>query len=207
MSRRLLAPFRVLSSLGAALMVAAVPFKYSGNSLEMLWLAGGEAFLLAGIFTRERLFRGFGLIISSLVALYVLAVRITPMLQEVMNSQPHYHLQLGIVLAVIAAVLYVNAQIFRRLWPDLFQEELESQALRALSFGASAFAVCAVYALVADNAIATVLALLVFALSLLGKQFSIGDLIYQAHWISVVAFVQAIISGQTLETSWHGLPE
>ena len=87
------------------------------------------------------------------------------------------------------------------------QEELESQALRALSFGASAFAVCAVYALVADNAIAVVLALLVFALSLLGKQFSIGDLIYQAHWISVVAVAQAIVTGQTLEISWHGVPE
>ena len=46
-SRRRLAPFHVLSSLGAAFMVAAVPFKYSGDSLEMLWLAGGEAFLLA----------------------------------------------------------------------------------------------------------------------------------------------------------------
>ena len=41
-------------------MVAAVPFKYSGNSMEMLWLAGAEAFLFAGIFVRERLFRGLG---------------------------------------------------------------------------------------------------------------------------------------------------
>lgn len=206
-SRRRLAPFQVLSSLGAAFMVAAVPFKYSGNSLELLWLAGGEAFLLAGIFTRERLFRGFGLIISSLVAVYALAVRITPLLQEVMNNQPHHHVQLGIVLAVIAAVLYVNAHIFRSRWPQLFEEELEHQTLRALSFAASGSAVCAVYALVADNAIAVVLALLVFALSLMGKQFSIGDLIYQAHWISVIAVSQAIITGRTLEISWHGAPE
>ena len=206
-SRRRVAPFRVLSSLGAALMVAAVPFKYSGNSLEMLWLAGGEAFLLAGIFTRERLFRGFGLILSSLVALYVMAARITPLLQEVMSDQPHHHVQLGIVLAVIAAVLYANANIIGRRWHDLFAEELEYPWLRTLSFAASAFAVCAVYALAADKVIAIVLALLVFALSLLGRQFSIVDLTYQAHWIAVAAFVQTIVTGRTLEASWNNVPE
>lgn len=205
-SRRRVAPFRVLSSLGAVLMVAAVPFKYSGNSMEMLWLAGAEAFLLAGIFVRERLFRGFGLIISSLVALYVMVARISPLLQEVMNAQPHHHRQLGIGLAVIVAVLYANANIIGRRWHDLFKEELESQSLRMLSFAASAFAVCAVYALVGDNAVAIVLALLVFLLSVLGEQFSIGDLTYQAHWIAVVAFVQTIVAGRTLETSWHGVP-
>ena len=131
----------------------------------------------------------------------------TPLVQELINDQPHYHLQIGIVLAVIGAVLYLNAHVLRRRWPDLFEEELENQALHALSFIASVFAVCAVYALVADNAIAVVLALLVFALSLLGRQFSIGDLIYQAHWISVVAVVQAIITGRTLEITWHGVPE
>jgi hypothetical protein len=206
-SRRREAPFRVLSSLGAALMVAAVPFKYSGNSMEMLWLTGAEAFLLAGIFVRERLFRGFGLIISSLVALYSIVVRITPLLQEVMNAQPHHHRQLGIGLAVIAAVFYANANIIGRRWHDLFEEELETQSLRTLSFAACIFAVCAVYALVDDNAIAIVLALLVFSLSVLGKQFSIADLTYQAHWIAVVAFVQTIVAGRTLEIAWHGVPE
>jgi energy-converting hydrogenase Eha subunit C len=205
-SRRRVAPFQVLSCLGAAFMVAAVPFKYSGNSLEMLWLAGGEAFLLAGIFTSERLFRGFGLIVSFLVALFALAGRITPLLQEVMNNQPHHHVQLGIVLTVITAVLYANAHVIGRRWPELFEEELETQALRALSFAASAFAVCAVYALVADNAIAIVLALLVFALSLLGKQLSIGDLIYQAHWIAVATVVQTIVTGRTLEITWNNVP-
>src|SRR5689334_1087295 len=206
-SRRRGAPFRVLSSLGAALMVAAVPFKYSGNSLEMLWLAGSEAFLLAGIFVRERLFRAFGLITSSLVVLYAMVMRLPALMQELMNDQPHHHAELGIELAVIAAVLYVNAHIIRHFWKDLFKEELENQALRVLSFAASAFTVCAVYSLVADKAIAVVLALLVFALSLLGRQFSIADLIYQAHWTVVVAVYQVMIAAQTANVAWHGIPE
>jgi hypothetical protein len=206
MSRRRVAPFRVLSSLGATLMVAAVPFKYSGNSLEMLWLAGGEAFLLAGVLTRERLFRGFGLIVSFLVALYAVIMRVPALVQEVMNEQPHYHAALGIELAVIAAVLYANAHIVRGLWRSLFEEEVENQTLRALSFAASAFAVCAAYALIANDAIAVVLALFVFALSLLGRQFAIDDLIYQAHGIAVVSVVQVLVSGRALELTWHSVP-
>ena len=206
-SRRRVSPFKVLSCLGAAMMVAAVPFKYSGDSLEVIWLLGGEAFLLAGIFTRERLFRGFGLMVSALVALYTVAVRLKPMVQEILNGELHYHLQFGIVLAVIAAVLYLNAHVFRRRWASLFAEELESQALRVLSLAASVFAVCAVYALVADNAAAIVLALLVFVLCLLGQRFAENDLIHQAHWIAAVAVIQAIVTGQTLEISWHSVPE
>ncbi len=206
-SRRRKAPFHVLSSLGAALMVVAVPFKFSGSSLETLWLAGGEAFLLAGVFTRERLFRGFGLIISGLIVIYALPVRIAPLLQELMNGQAHYHPQLGIILGAIAAVLYFNSHVIGGRWKELFADEQETQGLTVLSFAASFFAVCAVFALINDNAIAIVLALLVAALSLLGKQFSINALVYQSHWIAAVTMLQTINNGQALETTWHRIPE
>src|SRR5258708_4028679 len=201
------APFQVLSSLGALLVVVAFPVKYSGNSLDLLWLTLAEAFLLAGIFTRERLFRGFGLIISFLVALHAIPVRIAPLVADIFNGQPHYDVQLSIVLAVIAVALYANAHVVRRIWPDLFRDELEQTAGSVLSFMASIFAVSAVYAVVGDNAIAIALALLVTALSLLGKQFSIDELVYQAHWISVIAIVQVIVTGRTLEAHWFGVPE
>lgn len=206
-SRRRVAPFRVLSSLGAAFMVAAIPFKYSGDSLEILWLAGAEAFLLAGVFVREKLFRGFGLIISTLLVFYALIFRVEPLLQELINGQAHYHLQYAIVLAAIAAVLYLNSHVVRRRLPKLFEEELESQGLKALSFAASLLAVSAVYAYIDNKAVGIVLALFVAALTLLGKQFTIDELVYQAHWITAVAFVQTIIIGAPLETKLHSVPE
>jgi len=201
------AAFRVLSSLGAALMVAAVPFKYSGNSLELLWLVGAEAFLLAGVFLKERLFRGFGLLISAIIVLHALPFRIEPLFQEIINGQPHHHAQLSIVLGTIAAVLYANSHVVRGRWQELFQYDLESHGLRVLSFPASVFAVCAIYASVNDDAIAIVLGLLVAALSWSGRQFSTSELVYQAHWVAVVAFAQAIVTGRTVETAWHGVPE
>jgi hypothetical protein len=206
-SRKRVAPFRVLSSLGAAFMVAAFPFKYSGDSLEILWLVGAEAFLLAGVFVRERLFRGFGLIISTLIVFYALLFRVERLLQELIYGQAHYHPQYAIVLAGIAVVLYFNSHVVRRRWPKLFEDELESQGLQALSFAASVLAVGAVYAYIDNKAIGIVLALFVAALTLLGKQFSINELVYQAHWITAVAFLQTIISGAPLETKWHSIPE
>jgi hypothetical protein len=206
-SRRRVAPFQVLSSLGAALMVAAVPFKYSGDALEILWLAGAEAFLFAGIFLRERLFRGFGLIVSALIVLYTLPYRVAPLAQEIIQGQAHYHPAFSIVLAAVAVVLYANAHVVRRRWPKLFEQALEAQGLKALSFAAGLFAVCAVYACANDNSIGIVLALLVAALALLGRQFSEDILIYQAHWIAAVVFVQTISSGVDLMARWNSIPE
>jgi hypothetical protein len=212
-SRRRRVPFLLLSSLGVALMVAAVPFKYSGNSLEVFWLVAAEAFLLAGVFARERLFRGFGLIISALIVLHALPTRVAPLLEELMNGQAHYHPQLGIILGAIAAVLYFNSHVIGRRSKELFAEEQERQGLTVLSFAASFFAVCSVYAVVNDNAIAIVLALMVTALSLLGRQFSISALVYQAHWIATVTVLQAINSAKALQPNLYplfsgiGIPE
>jgi hypothetical protein len=200
------APFQVLSSLGATLMVAAPLVRGSGNSLEVIWLAGAEAFMFAGILTRERLFRGFAIIISFLVALYALPVRIAPLVQQIVDGRPHHSEQASLVLAIIAAVLYANAHLTRRIWPPLFEEEMEQTWLTALSFVASLFAVGAIYAYVPDNGVAVVLALFVLALSFTGKQAAISALTYQAHWIATVAVIQVIVSGIALETSWHRLP-
>lgn len=206
-SRRRQAPFKVLSCLGAALMVAALPFKYSGDALEILWLAGAEAFLLSGIFTRERLFRGFGLIISFIIAVYALLVRVAPWAARLPDGRPHYDAQLAVVLGALALVLYANSHVLAARWRELFKVQPEQPALRVLSFVASAFAVCAIFASVRDNVAATVLAVMVLALSWLGKRFSIPEFIFQAHWISAVAFIQVIIIGEPLKTTWLGLPQ
>ncbi len=206
-SRRRIAPFRVLSSLGAALMVAAVPFRYSGDALEILWLAGAEAFLLAGVFLKERLFRGFGLIVSALIVLYALPYRIAPLAEKLIDGEPHSDPQLAMVLAAIAAVLYANSHVVRARWPELFRQEPESHGLKILSFAASALVVSAIYAFIHDAGVAIVLALFVGALTLLGNQFAIDELIYQGHWVTVAAFIQTISNGMELEAKWHGIAD
>jgi hypothetical protein len=206
-ARQRRAPFLVLSSLGATLMVAAFPFKYSGNALELLWLAGAEAFLLSGIFTRERLFRGFGLIVSFLVALIALPDRVLPLLQQIADGKPHHDAQLSLILGVIALVLYANAHLTRRIWPELFAEELDQFSLTGLSYAAGLFTVTAIYAYFPDNVLAVVLAALVVILSWTGRQASFAELIYQGHAIAALAVIQVTITGSGLESAWHSVPE
>jgi hypothetical protein len=206
-ARRRRLPFQILSSLGATLMVAAVPYKYSGNDRVLLWLAGGQAFLLAGIFAREKLFRWFGGIVFFLVAVYLLPARVVPLAEQILNRLPVYNANFCIIFAVLSVVFYSNAHVLARMRQDLFQEETDKQAISALSLFASVFAVCAVYSLVPTNGAAVVLAFLVTALSWTGQQFGIADLVYQAHWIAVVAIVDVTINGLSLSTPWHGIPE
>ena len=207
LSRARRAPFQILSSLGAALMVASPLIRGSGNALEIIWLTGAEAFLLAGILTRERLFRYFGLIIAFLTALYAFPIRLMPLAQALADGKPHHSGANSLVLAVIAVVLYANAHVTRRRWPALFDKQVERLALSWLSFIASGFAVGAVYAYVGDSAVAIALALLVVGLSGAGKLFSISELIYEGHWIAILAFVQVIVADRDLTALWFGIPQ
>lgn len=206
-ARRRKIPFRVLSSLGAILMVMAVPYKYSGNDLVLLWVAGAQAFLLAGIIVRERLFRSFGGIIFFLAAFYLLPMRIVPLVQRVLDGEAAYNIPVFTVLAVAAVVFYVNAHIVSRIWPDLFQNQGDGQAIHAISLFASLFAVGATYSFVPVNSAAVVLAVLVFVLSWAGKRFDIPDTVYHAHWIAVVAIIDVTFRGLSLEGLWRGIPE
>ena len=111
------------------------------------------------------------------------------------------------ILAVAAVVFYANAHVICRLWPDLFQNQSDRQAIHAISLFASLFAVGAIYSLVPSNSVAVVLAVLAFVLAWSGKQFDVPDTIYHAHWISVVAIIDVTIRGFSLESSWHAIPE
>ena len=206
-ARRRRVPFQLLSSLGAFLMVLAVPYKYSGNDLVLLWLAGAQAFLMAGIFVQEKLFRWFGGITFLLAAFYLLPARIVPLAGLVLSGEPAYSVPAFIVLAVIAAVFYVNAHIITRIWTNLFQGGSDRQAIHALSLCASLFAVGAIYSLVPVNSAAVVLAALAFVLAWSGKQFNIPDTVYQANWIFIVAVIDVTARGLSLESFWRGVPE
>jgi hypothetical protein len=68
LTRRRRTAFVILSTIGATLLAVAPLFRYSGLRLPVLWLAEAEALFLAGVFTREILFRWLGIAIELLVA-------------------------------------------------------------------------------------------------------------------------------------------
>jgi cbb3-type cytochrome oxidase subunit 3 len=206
-ARRRKVPFQLLSGLGAFLMVLAVPYKYSGNNLVLLWLAGAQAFLMAGIFVQEKLFRWFGGITFLLAAFYLLPTRMVPLVDRVLTGAPVHNIPSFVILAVAALVFYANAHLITRIWPNLFQNDSDRQAIHGISWFASLFAAGSVYLLVPVNGVAVVLAVLAFVLVWLGKQFNIPDTVYHAHWIFIVAVIDVTARGLSLESFWHEVPE
>jgi len=213
-AKRRITPFMVLSSLGAVLMAAAIPIRFAGtHSLELIWLAGAEAFLLAGIFTKEKLFCSFGTILSFLVAFYLYATQVAVLEEVLLDGTVRHDQALSLIFAVIAVVFYANAHVLTRLskWMDLFspvKRAIDQQSLVVLSYMASLFTVCAVYLFVPESAVAAVLALLVVVLAWFGRRFSIADLVYQSHWIALAAVADVAIRGFSLGegANWHGVP-
>lgn len=211
-ARRRLTPFQILSSLGATLMVVAVPSRYAGHhSLELLWMAGAEAFLLAGIFTRERLFRQFAGIISLLVAAYLFfnpfSGGIVSQVAALSNGAIPHDAALGLSLAVVAALFYGNSHIICRIWRELFDRGIEKQAIALFSYIAGLFVVASIYSLAQYHTVAVILAIFVTALAWTSRQFRISELRFQAHGIAVVSVLDVCITGVHLDASWHSIPE
>src|SRR5262249_24398215 len=63
------------------------------------------------------------------------------------------------------------------------------------------------YAYVPDKTVAVVLALFFTWLSATGKLFAADELIYQAHIVAGIAFVQVVVADRDLTVLWLGVPQ
>ncbi len=118
-TRRRRPAFVVLTVLGSLLMLAAVPFKFSGNNIALLWMVAAEALLMAGLVQAEVVFRRIalatGIATGALViwkASFIFALR-----QH--SEAPLTHS--GILLLACSVLFYANAHFFARRWKALFQ--------------------------------------------------------------------------------------
>ncbi len=145
-TRRRRMAFIVLTTLGAALLVAAFPFKFSGSNLSVLWLLEAEAFFLAGVFMPEVVFRRLGMVAGAVAALHLFfldAEQVFFARAEV--AVPPADLQLGTVFAFAALVFYLNSEWVSRRWSALFEEEFDARFLRAFSYAGGAMAAVAAW--------------------------------------------------------------
>jgi Predicted membrane protein (DUF2339) len=139
--------FIVLSVLGAALMIAAVPFRYSGNNVAILWLIGGEALLVAGVVANEKVFRRLGLLTGVLVGMHLVGIDFAK-LMDIRNSSEQLVLTAGAMFSLCAIVFYLNTLLVGRRWEQAFTEMTEAELISAHSYigafaaGSAAWALC-----------------------------------------------------------------
>jgi uncharacterized membrane protein len=192
-TRRRRAAFVILSSIGAILLIAAIPFKFSGMDTAIIWLAEAQMLLVAGVLLREVLFRRFGLLVALLTVGDMLANQAVPKLFERRSqatSPADYPLAISFLVA--AVLFYANSLGVPRRWKDLLASELEQLFFRALSYLAALMMFVGLWLAFPNAWTAVLWAGVAFALALLSRRLAAEDLIYQMHVLALAAFARAL---------------
>src|SRR5947207_3380026 len=159
--------FVVLSVVGATLMLAAVPFHYSGNNVAILWLVGAEAFLAAGIIAKEVVFRRLGLLTGLLVGLHLVGVDFRQLVNQRLANEDLV-LAAGVLFFLCAVVFFVNAHSVGSRWKELFTGSSDRPLLTIHSYLGGFAAACAAWALFSRDWTALAFAAVMLIVAALG---------------------------------------
>jgi hypothetical protein len=188
--------------MGAALMLAAPPFHYSGNNVAILWLLGAEIFLFAGVITKEVVFRRIGLLTGLLTAGHLALVDVREVIR-VRESGEAMLFESGILFSLCAAVLYGNFLALGTRWKQFFAVRLDAFALDAHSYIAGVCAAVAVWALTARDWTSVALAGVMLTLALLTKRFPSQHLQVQYVGVALITLYRTVLVNLHTESAPH----
>jgi uncharacterized membrane protein len=187
------AAFVILSSIGTILLIAAIPFKYSGMDTAIIWLAEAQMLLLAGVIVRELLFRRFGLLVALLTVGDMLANQAVPtFFERLSQAAPASDYQLAVSFLVAGVLFYANSLGIPRRWKDLLTSELEGLFFRALSYLGALTLFTSLWLAFPNAWTAVLWASVAFLLALLGRALAAEDLFYQMHLFALAAFLRGL---------------
>ncbi len=197
----------ILSTIGVVLLVAAIPFKYSGTDMAIIWLAQAEALFLAGVFTREVLFRRFGMLAALLTAADMIAKNAEPILEARLDignllQAPEY--SLAMTFGFAAVLFYANANWIPRRWKGLIEAGFEETCFRALSYLAGLMMFASLWLAFPNAWTAVAWSAAALAVTLLGRLLDMEDLSHQAHAFAFAAFFYALGVNRFAVAHWLG---
>lgn len=197
----------ILSTIGTILLVAAIPFKYSGMDMAIIWLAQAQALFLAGVFTREVLFRRFGMLAALLTAGDMIVKHAEPILGARLDignllQAPEY--RLAMTFGFAALLFYVNAHWIPRRWKGLIEQGFEETCFRALSYLAGLMMFVSLWLAFPNAWSAVAWSAVALVVTLLGRQLDMEDLSHQAHAFALAAFLYALGVNRFAVTHWLG---
>ena len=190
--------FVVLSVIGATLMLAAVPFHYSGNNVAILWLVGAEAFLAAGIIAKEVVFRRLGLLTGLLVGLHLLGVDFRHLL-SLRFAKEDLVLDAGVLFCLCAVVFYLNALGIGSRWKAFFEDSPDRPLLIVHSYLGAFAAASAAWALFLHDWTALAFAAVMLIVAALGRALESPHLQVQYALLGALSFYRAIVVNLHLE--------
>ncbi len=194
--------FVVLSVVGATLMLAAVPFHYSGNNVAILWLVGAEAFLAAGIITKEVVFRRLGLLTGLLVGVHLAGIDFRHLL-NLRFANEDLALAPGVLFSLCAVVFYINALGIGSRWKDFFNDSPDSPLLTIHSYLGAFAAASASWAVFSHDWTALAFAAIMLILAALGRALESRHLQVQYALLGALTFYRGIVVNLHLESPDH----
>jgi hypothetical protein len=184
--------FVVLTVLGAALMIASVPFRYSGNDVAILWLIGAEALLAAGVVAGEVVFRRLGLLAGLLVGAHLFRTDF-PQLMAVRRTSEDLVLAAGVMFALCAVVFYLNTFLIGLRWADHFEDSTDAPLLSIHSYIGGFAATCAAWALCSGDWTVLAFAGIMLTLAGLGQKLKSTHLQLQYSVIGLLSLYRVAV--------------
>jgi Predicted membrane protein (DUF2339) len=189
-TKRRRAAFTLLTVIGALLVFAAVPFKFSGNSIALFWMIAAEALLIAGIVQLEKLFRWLGLLSAVITGLLV--VYESWGLVELRQSSEAPMVKDGVLLLVCSLLFYVNSQYIARRWKELFAQFDRGLALAQSVLGCVT-AFLGVWAIFTADWTAIGWGALLLGAAFGAKQLASRQLLVQAWLLALAALLRGLL--------------
>jgi hypothetical protein len=194
--------FVVLTVLGAALMIAAVPFHYSGNNVVILWLIGGETLLIAGVAADEVVFRRLGLLGGLLAGSHFIGIEFVQ-LMAIRRSAENLALAIGVVFAICAVVFYVNALFIGTRWKQFFDTSPDRQLLITHCYLAAFAAAASAWALFGKDWTAPAFALVMLIVAALCYRLQSTHLRIQYCAVGVLSLYRVFVVNLHTESPPH----
>ncbi len=202
-TRRRRTAFLILATIGVTLLVAAIPFRFTGSSLDALWLLEAETLIFAGIFAREILFRRLGMIAALLTPIYLLSGDAGTLLGWRINGMPGTRdLRLALLCLVAALMFFANSHIVVRRWPELFEHIVDRTVMHRFSFVGAVLLYVGAWAAFAQSLTAVAWTVLGLLLLIVGARLNLEQLPFEAHFFFASAFLACLSTNLLTRARW-----
>lgn len=205
-SRKWRGSFVVLSTLASGLLLAAMPFRFSGSHWTMLWLLEAEVLFIAGVRIKEVVFRRLGVLAGFATVCQLLISGVSSVfLYRQAHVDTTHHLHLAIPLFTTAVLFWLNAEFCTRRWSFIAEKALDRVGLKVTSYLALIAATTGLWVCFPGTWTTVVWLLAMLVLAWFADRLSSRDLAAQADMLAVCAILCAAIINFPLTDHWHGL--
>jgi uncharacterized membrane protein len=192
--RRKRTSFVVLSTIGAVLLVAAIPFRYGAASISPLWLLEAALLIFTGVAINERVYRRLGGLAGVATAVQLISVPSARILGTRFGGVPAVREWLeGSILLATMLILYAAAEWLPRKWPEMYESPIDRRMARALSYAAMLMGLIGGWALLPGSGAAVFWIALALVAAYAGRALSPSDLIIEADALALLATLRVLV--------------